>query len=182
VGGLLYPQTARNLVITGYTERNKVRYARRVANELGRQIIDVDQLIQERAGDDVQTIREQYGERRLRTLEDEVMENLVLYRSAVIRISAPTLLVGERCATLLENSYIIALTARLDSLLQGLHVLMGARYHNPDERAYALNDLQRDWALRDLKDIVQLDVTDASDDEITQMMLEIWSDIAVERA
>ena len=80
-----------NLIITGYIEPNRPRISRQLAQQLGIEMIDVERRIEERFGDTIDNIRAQFGERRLRAIETDVMDDVALYRRALIRVSGNTL-------------------------------------------------------------------------------------------
>jgi shikimate kinase len=171
----------RNLILTGYIEPNQPRIGRQVAEKLGRRFVDVEQSIEERLGDRPEVIRRQFGERRLKAVEDEVLDSLVLYRSAVIRIPGSTLATTERQATLMGTGYTVCLVARLDAILQRIHLSLGARYHNPAERAAEMGYLRREWAVRKIAGIHELDVTYKDEQAIVETIVNWWQTVAIAR-
>jgi shikimate kinase len=171
----------KNLILTGYYEPNTPRIGLQVAQQLGRKFVDVEQEIENMLGDTADNIREQYGERRLKAVEDQVLDNVVLYRNAVIRINGSTLATTERQAILLQTGMAVCLVARLDAVLQRLHVSLGSRYHNPNARGLELGHLRREWAVRKLKNLKELDVTYRNEDGIIQDILTWWQEVAVVR-
>lgn len=173
--------TERNLIITGYIEPNKPRIGRQVAETLKMRFIDVEEQIEQRAGASLEEIRSQFGARRLKTLESEVMEEILLYRNCVIRVNGSTLLHSDHLETLRVNGPIFCLVARLDAILQRMHLAMGARYHDPSERAIALGELRREWAIRKLPGLFELDVTYQTEAEIIQSVLELWRQVSIQR-
>lgn len=173
--------TRRNLVLTGYVEPNKPRIGRNIAEQLKMPFVDVEAQIEARGGDSIEVMRTQYGERRLRTVEAEVMEEIALYRNAVIRINGSTLAQDQHFAKLQETSIIICLVARLDAILQRMHLTLGARYHNPAERAVELGQLQREWAVRKRENIHELDVTYRNEAGIIEDILAAWRELSIER-
>ncbi len=144
----------RNLILTGYVEPNRPRVARQVAERLGRQFVDVEELIEMRTGDNPEFIREGFGQRRLKTIEDAIMSDIVLYRGAVIRVNGNTLMNNDRFVQLQTTGHIVCLVARLDAVLQRMHLTLGARYHDPQERAIALGELGREWKVRKMPGLI----------------------------
>ncbi|MDQ7027381.1 MAG: shikimate kinase [Anaerolineae bacterium] len=173
--------TERNLIVTGYVEPNKPRIARQVAQQLRMPFVDVAELIELRTGDSVDVIREQYGERRLKTVECEVMEEVLLHRKAVIRVSGSTLVHSEHYERLQQTSIIICLVARLDAVLQRMHMTLGARYHNPYERGAQLGNLQREWLVRKKEGLLELDFTYHDEASMIKDILNLWQEVAIER-
>lgn len=175
------PLTERNLILTGYMEPNKPRLARQIAERLSMPFVDVEQRIEERTGDNTGQIRSSYGERRLRAIEDEIMQEVVLHRHALIRVNGSTLLHGEQLERLRHTGPIICLVARLDAILQRMHLTLGARYHDPVEREMALGALRREWAIRKVPGIYEIDATYKDDSAIIQDVVDLWQQVAIER-
>ena len=173
------PIADRNLTLTGYISPNQLALCRRIAERLGRPLVNVEQRMEARAEMSIPDIRARFGETRLKTLENEVMEETYLYRGAVINISGQTLMHGEHFRRLLETGPVICLTANLDAVLQRLHAALGARYHNPHERALALGHLKREWAVRQLEGIHKLDTTYLSEEEIIESTIALWQRAAI---
>lgn len=174
--------TERNLVITGYNEPNKPRIGRQVASQLRMPFVDVAELIEQRTGETVAVIREQFGERRLKTVEREIMEEVMLRRNSVIRVSGSTLVHSDHYERLAETSVMVCLVARLDAILQRMHLTLGARYNNPNERGAQLGQLQREWTVRQKEGLIELDFTYHDEDDMVQDIIELWQQIAIERA
>lgn len=175
---MLLPLPDRNLVLTGYLGPNQPPIAQYVAERLRMRYVSVEAQVEQRAGMDIEAVRATFGEARLKTLENEVMHDALLYRAAVIRVSGETLLRGDYGQRLRETGPIICLTVTLDALLRRMHLAMGGRYHNPHERALAVGQLKREWAARKLEGIHELDATYLSDEEIVAAVIELWSKLA----
>lgn len=175
------PLGARNLILTGDHETNKPRVGLSVAQHLGMPFVDINAQIDERLDTLPEDIRRDYGERRLKAIEDDVMADVSLYRRAVIRINGSTLARGNHLVDLQRSGYVLCLVARLDALLQRLHLTMGARYHNPADRAVAIAAIQREWAVRQHEGIRELDITDMDEDQTIETIVTLWREIGVER-
>jgi shikimate kinase len=169
--------TDRNLILTGYTGPGQRAIGRLVADYLKKPLVNIDMQIEERNGMALEQIRTQYGESRLKTLEAEVVQEALLHRSAVLRVSGPTLLHADYYERFQATGPIICLVASLDSVLQSLHLALGSRYHNPDERALALGVLRREWAVRAVPGIHELDTTSMSNEEIMFAVIELWQEL-----
>ena len=172
----------RNLILTGYVEPNKPRIGRQVAAQLRRPFVDIEEVIEQRLGENQDVIRSSYGERRLKTIEVDVLADISLYRAAVIRVNGSTLIHSEHLEKLQETGFVVCLVARLDAILRQMHLTMGARYHNPAERAAAIGELKREWAVRKLPGLYEIDVTNKDEAGIIASVIELWQQIAVERA
>jgi shikimate kinase len=173
----ILPITDTNLIITGYIGPNQPPISRRVAGELGMRFIDVDRLVEDAAGMPPDQMRERFGASRLKTLETQVVQDAMLNRGGVIRISGGTLLNSGGFDGMAATGPIVCLVASLDRVLQRLHLALGARYHNPDERALALGHLKREWAIRGRPGIHEIDTTYMSEAEIIDAVLTFWQDI-----
>src|SRR4029450_8797820 len=82
----------RNLILTGYTGPNQPMIGQQVAERLKMRYVNVEQQIETREGMTSEEVRTRYGDARLKTVESEVMQDVLLNRSAVIRVSGQTLL------------------------------------------------------------------------------------------
>jgi shikimate kinase len=173
--------TDRNLILTGYSEPNKPRLGRQVAERLKMPFVDVEERIQERMGDTIDTLRETFGDRHVKTIESSIMEEMVLHRNAVIRISGGILSHNDHFERMAETGPVICLVARLDAILQRMHLSMGARYHNPAERGAQLGVLRREWAIRKKTGIHELDVTDLDETGMILAIAEYWQHLAIAR-
>lgn len=171
--------TDRNLIITGYLEPNKPRIGRFVANNLNMPFVDIEERIQDRMGDSIDVIRETFGERHLKTVEDELMEEMILHRNTVLRINGSILANTDYLPRLQQTGPVICLVARLDAILQRIHLTLGARYHNPQERGIELGKLRREWAIRKRDNIYELDATDLSEDDLIYAIVERWESIVL---
>lgn len=175
------PLTESNLVLTGYIEPNKPRIAQAIAQQLRMPFVDVEEEIRQRYGDDTETIRGLFGERHLKSLEAAIMDEVTLRRHTVIRVNGTILMHNEHYERLQPNGLIVCLVARLDAILQRLHLTMGARYHDPTERARQLGHLRREWAVRHKAGLYEIDATYLNDQQIIENVVELWQREAINR-
>src|SRR5688572_15910674 len=99
----------RNLILTGYNGPNQLMIARRIAEKLAMPFVNYESRLEERADLPLPDIRARYGEARLKTLEAEVVQELVLYRGAVMLVSGQTLKNVDYYERLSETGKIICL-------------------------------------------------------------------------
>ncbi len=170
-----------NLIVTGYLEPNRPRISRQLAQTLGLEMIDVERQIEERLGDTVANARSRYGERRLKAIETEIMDEVVLHRRALIRVAGSTLLNSGQLPELQRNGVIVCLVASLDSILRRIHLTLGARYHDPAERSRAIGELQREWKIRELDNIHEFDATYITEAQLIEQIVELWRKLALRR-
>ena len=173
------PVADRNLILTGYTSPMQPAIGRRIAELLKMPFVNIDLQIEERNEMSIEEIRTRFGDARLKTLEAEVVQEALLHRSAIIRIGGQTLIHGNYHARFLQTGPIICLTASLDSVLQNLHLTLGSRYHDPNERALALGHIQREWAVRELPDIYEVDTTYLTEEETATAVIELWQQVVL---
>lgn len=168
------PPADRNLILTGYLGPNQIVVVRRIAQALGMPFVNFETRLEQRADLPIEDIRIRFGEARLKTLEAEVMQELLLYRGAVILLSGQTLLHHDYLSRLSDAGQVVCLVATLDAVLQRLHLSLGARYHNPAERAMAIGLLKREWAIRKAPEIQEFDTTGMNENEIVDTLVEMW--------
>jgi shikimate kinase len=174
---MLFDYSDRNLILTGYTGPNQPIIGQQVAERLRMRFVNVDALIEQRAAMDAEAFSQRYGETRLKILETETLRDVCLYRGALIRVSGQTLLRAEYVELLQETGPIFCLVASLDAVLQRLHLAMGGRYHNPNERALAIGHLKREWAVRKLAGVHDIDVTYLNEAAMIARIIARWVEI-----
>ncbi|MBE0690983.1 MAG: hypothetical protein IH587_12765, partial [Anaerolineae bacterium] len=87
---------------------------------------------------------------------------------------------GDHLARMRECSYILCLVATLDAVLARLHVSLGARYHNPTERAFALGMLKRAWSIRGQEGVHDFDTTYMTEADMVERIVELWAERVIE--
>ncbi len=167
----------RNLVLTGYMGVGKTAVGRTIAQQLDVPFHDIENEIELREGQSAENIRSLFGESRLRTLETDLIRELVLVRGAVIAVNGPTLLETTNHDRLQATGPILCLTAALNEVLRRLHVAQGARFHNPDARAVALGRLKREMKVLDLE-LPELDTTGLQVETVTDRAIQFWMEHA----
>lgn len=171
----------RNLILTGYTGPNQPAVGQTVADRLRLRFIDVEQYLEARVGESADSIRSLYGEQRLKSVINEVMEEIILHRNSLIRVNGGMLLAGDHFQQLQSTGPVICLVARLDAILRRLHLTLGARYHDPAQRAVALGQLKREWSVRKLAAIYELDVTYLDTEQTISAITSLWQEVAITR-
>ncbi len=162
----------QNLILTGYIGPGQLAVARRVADRLRMPLVDVESLVEDRAGVSSEDLRIRFGEARLKTLESEMVAEVALYRGTVIHISGKTLL--PHYTRLSATGQVICIVATLDAVLRRLHLALGARYHNPHERELALGTLRREWAIRKQAGITEIDTSYLDEDQMVEAIAACW--------
>lgn len=178
---VLLPLSERNLILTGYTGPNQPLIAKNVGERLKMPVVNVESQIAERVGMSIDEIRTYYGETRLKSIEQEILSETVLRRRTVIRISSATLMHGDSLAQIRGTGPVICLVTTLDAMLQRLHISMGARYYNAQERAAELSNLRREWSVRGAEGVIMVDTTYLTPQETVERVVSLWQDVAIER-
>jgi shikimate kinase len=177
---MLLPYADRNLILTGYTGPMPLSIGQHVAEKLRLRYVNADVQVEARGGGmDIEAMRMRLGDTRLKMIESEVMQEVMLYRGAVIKVSGQTLLRGEYIKRLQQTGYVICLIVSLDAALRKLHLSMGGQYHNPSDRSLAVGRLKREWAIRKQEGVMELDVTDQSDSEVVESVRALWEKVAM---
>jgi shikimate kinase len=170
-----------NLILTGSLGPNQVIVARRIAERLKLPFVDAEREVEKRAEMLPEAFKTLFGEARLRALESEVIHDLALYRGAVMQIGGDMLAHGDHLSRMLACGYIICMVASLDAVLTRLHIALGARYHDPAERALTLGLLRRNWSIRGRDPrVLEFDTTDLTEQEIIDRIAALWAEKVIE--
>ncbi len=173
-----YSYPDRNLILTGYTGPGQPLIGQQIADRLKMRYVNVDTLLEARGEMEIDDLRSRYGETRLKMLETDVIQDVMLYRGAVIRVSGQTLLRTETAPRFLETGMMVCMVVALDAVLRRLHLSLGGRYHNPSERALAIGHLKREWAIRKVAGVRELDMTNMNESETIKTVCDLWEQFA----
>jgi shikimate kinase/3-dehydroquinate synthase len=110
----------RNLVITGFMGTGKSAVGRIVAERLGREYVDSDELIEARAGCTIPEIFEREGETHFRALEAEACRELSVGRRWVVATSGWTLGSPANRAAVEAGGLVVCLQADVPTLIERL--------------------------------------------------------------
>lgn len=105
-----------NLILTGMPGVGKTTIGKILAKRLGRDFVDCDDVIVEKAGCDIPTIFATQGEKAFRDLETEVIRELSATGGRVIAPGGGAVLRAENVASLRANGRIIFLDRPLSSI------------------------------------------------------------------
>ena len=113
----------KNIIFVGLPGCGKTTIAKVVAAKLGRPCIDVDRLIEMKAGVPVSTIFSAYGERYYRELETETLRKITRNGGQVIATDSGAVMSLENQYYLRQNGYIVWLSRDLSELkLNGVYL------------------------------------------------------------
>lgn len=167
-----------NLIITGYIGPEQLQIARRTAERLRMPFVDFESRLEDHAEMPGEEVRTLFGEARLKTLEGELIAEMVLHRGTVIHIGGQTLLHGDHFERLRSTGPIICIVATIDAVLQRLHLALGARFHNPHEREMALGTIRREWAIRKHEGVIEFDTSYLNDEQMIEGIAALWRETA----
>jgi shikimate kinase len=108
--------TRGNVVLTGFMGTGKTTVGRLLAELLGYEFVDTDQLIEQRHGSIPEIFRES-GEGEFRRLERAVANELAERRQLVISTGGRLLLDAVNAARLMATGEVFCLTASVDTIL-----------------------------------------------------------------
>lgn len=107
----------RNLVLTGFMGTGKTTVGQAVAERLGRRFVDMDAVIEARAGKSISDIFAQEGEGTFRALEAGLCRELSEQRDLVIATGGGALVDPANRAVMAATSTLICLHASVDEIL-----------------------------------------------------------------
>jgi shikimate kinase len=100
-----------NVVLVGFMGTGKSSAGRIVANKLGFQYVDTDQLVSQRAGMEISQIFGEHGEEHFRELEASALESLAHLDRCVIATGGGIVLREANRAALRNLGFVVGLTA-----------------------------------------------------------------------
>lgn len=111
-----------NLVLTGFMGTGKTTVGRLVAEQLGRPFVDMDALIEQRAGLSIPAIFATRGEAAFRRMERELCHELAARDGLVIATGGGALIDPVNRALMIGSGVVICLEASPDVLLARLQM------------------------------------------------------------
>ncbi len=107
-----------NIVLVGMRGSGKTAVGKILAKRLGRELVEMDELIVQKAGMTIPEIVAQHGWEGFRDLEEEVVAGVVKRDNIVIATGGGVVVKEQNVARLKANSLVVWLTAGVDTLLQ----------------------------------------------------------------
>lgn len=107
----------RNIVLIGMPGCGKTTIGKAVANETGKSFIDTDDEIVKKSGMSIPEIFEQFGEKKFREIEAEVIKEVSAQQSAVIATGGGAVLNPLNVSLLKENGIIVFIDRPIEDLV-----------------------------------------------------------------
>ncbi|MBU1694928.1 MAG: shikimate kinase [Verrucomicrobia bacterium] len=165
-----------NLVLVGFMGTGKTVTGRRMAARLGREFVDMDAVIEARAGRSIPQIFAREGETYFRGLERALVRELAARQDLVIAAGGGVVLDPENLRDFERTGVTICLTATPEAILQRV---------GRSSRRPLLEGGDKDQQIRDLlekrKAIYEaiprrVDTTDRTPDEVTELVLALYAE------
>ena len=116
----IYRRMARdkeNIVLTGMPGSGKSAVSSILGERTGRDVIDTDRLIVEKAGMEITEIFRRYGEKHFRDLESEVIREAAVRAGVIISTGGGAILRAENTDALRRNGRLVWLDRKPDDLV-----------------------------------------------------------------
>lgn len=107
-----------NIVLVGFMGTGKSAVGKMLAEKLGREFLETDEIIEEREGVSIKEIFEKQGEGYFRRLEKSVVKEASEKRDVIISAGGGAIVDGENFKNLKNGGVIICLEAGPDVILQ----------------------------------------------------------------
>lgn len=112
----------KNIALIGFMGTGKTSVGKKLAQDLRYNFVDTDQEIERITGLTVNQVFKKHGEKRFRSEETLALKRLLHAEGQVIATGGGIVLKPENVNLLIENTYIIALTARPEVIYRRVEV------------------------------------------------------------
>ncbi|RKX45931.1 MAG: shikimate kinase [Verrucomicrobia bacterium] len=107
----------RNIVLVGFMGTGKTTVGRLLAEQTGMPLVDMDSMIEERAGKSITDIFAQDGEPHFRTLERRMVQELASKNSQVISTGGGIVINPENISDYEKTGLVVCLLASAEEIL-----------------------------------------------------------------
>ncbi|MBQ8519526.1 MAG: shikimate kinase [Agathobacter sp.] len=108
----------KNIFLIGFMGCGKSTMARLLTEEMGAELIEMDETIEAEAGLSINEIFEKYGENHFRDLESELVLRITEKGGAVVSCGGGAILRPENVENMKKNGQIIYLSAQPETIYQ----------------------------------------------------------------
>jgi len=167
-----------NIVLTGFMATGKTTVGKLLADQLGYEFVDTDQMIENRCGQTIATIFREKGETAFRILESEVARHLGSREHLVIATGGGMMVNPENVAELQKKGRIYCLVAKPDVILARVSRDRDTQrplLQTPDP----MGRIRRLMAERKsvYENFVQLDTSNHSPEDVAALLLAYYKEI-----
>lgn len=164
----------RNIVITGFMGTGKSRNGRQVAQRLGWEFIDMDAVIEARAGKAIADIFAQDGEPAFRRMEADLCRELAEREHVVISTGGGALVDDANRRVLSRNGLVICLDCEFPELWRRLSQAQDRPMLYADDRRARMEELLARRAPAYHKIAYHLDTTENQAGEVAEAIVRLW--------
>jgi shikimate kinase len=107
----------KNIILLGFMGTGKTVVGKKLGSELGRDFLDIDELIEKESGSSISEIFFNFGEEHFRQLEAKKAKEVSKYENMVIATGGGIVLREENIKNLRKNGVLIALSARPEVII-----------------------------------------------------------------
>lgn len=165
------PGDSDNLILTGFMGTGKTAAGRVLARRLGRAFIDMDAVIEERAGKSIARIFSEEGEAAFRRMETDLCRELAAGRSRVIATGGGALIPEENLAIMQAGGPVICLTASIEVILRRLAAAQDRPLLDTPDRRAQIAALLAERAEAYGRIPLRIDTTDLRVDQVVKQVL-----------
>ncbi|ETT48676.1 shikimate kinase [Paenibacillus sp. FSL P4-0338] len=108
----------RNIILVGMMATGKSTVGAILAEELDYELIDLDAVITGREGRSIADIFADGGEQAFRSIESEVLQEMLQGERRVISTGGGAVLAPGNAEVMLEHGFVVALTASEDTIIE----------------------------------------------------------------
>lgn len=162
----------KNIVLIGFMGTGKTSVGKVLAKKLGREFVDVDEVIEKTTGMKISEIFSRFGERVFRDIETEVIKLITKKNGQVIATGGGVVLRDENMNRLRENGIIFCLKAKENVIFERVKHCTDRpllQVQNPEERISQL--LKERMPLYDKADF-SVDTSGLTPEEVADRIIE----------
>ncbi len=163
---------ARCIAVTGFMATGKTTVGRLIAEKLGLDFVDTDELVEANAGRTIPAIFEEDGEAHFRDLESAALRQALGRRGRVVSTGGGMLLRDENVAELRAAGPIVCLTAAPEEILERVAGDEGRPLLNVDDPAGRIARLLRDRAEAYARADYHVDTTGLTQEQVADRLID----------
>lgn len=116
-----------NIVLTGFMASGKTQISKVLSKLMGYELVDTDELIEQKTGLSINGIFEKYGEDKFREIEHQIIVEVSEFDNTVISTGGGVVLNPDNISLLRQNGVIINLAPDFDTILKRLNSARATR-------------------------------------------------------